>query len=112
MGGAFRYRFFGEKAPRPRRGGGGDGVGGDPCGRPRLWRWKDEGRSGSRGDDIHKGPIPTSHPLPPLRGRESLWVVPDFFILNVLILAATLAFFVILAPTMSPRGKLLYSWRS
>src|SRR5258707_11596730 len=30
----FKYRFFGEKAPRPRRGGGGDGMGGDPCGRP------------------------------------------------------------------------------
>src|SRR5437879_4015225 len=28
--------------PRPRRGGGGDGLGGDPCGRPRLCRWKDE----------------------------------------------------------------------
>src|SRR5207302_8925610 len=27
---------------RPRRGGGGDGLGGDPCGRPRLCRWKDE----------------------------------------------------------------------
>src|SRR5258708_34141229 len=27
---------------RPRRGGGGDGLGGAPCGRPRLGRWKDE----------------------------------------------------------------------
>ncbi|MFL5693183.1 MAG: hypothetical protein ACJ795_15400, partial [Ktedonobacteraceae bacterium] len=30
----FRKRFFGENAPRPRRGGGGEGKGGDPCGRP------------------------------------------------------------------------------
>src|SRR5438270_4493406 len=30
----------------------------------------DEGRSVSGGDDIHKGPHPTSQPLPPLRGRR------------------------------------------
>src|SRR4051812_39809215 len=42
-------------------GAGGDGLGGDPCGlRPAIDR--DEGD--------HKGPYPTSQPLPPLRGRR------------------------------------------
>ena len=43
------------------RGGGGEEKGGDPCGRPRLCRWKDEGD--------HKGPHSTTQPLPPLRRR-------------------------------------------
>src|SRR6266576_2071799 len=57
--GPLRYRFFGEKAPRPRRGGGGDGKGGDPCGRPRPSRWKDDGRP--QGSPLHHptSPAPT-----------------------------------------------------
>src|SRR5216683_2555062 len=48
------------KWPRPRRGGGGEGKGGDPCGRPRPSIERDEGD--------HKGPHSTTQPLPPLRG--------------------------------------------
>ncbi len=82
-------RFFGEKAPRPRRGGGGEGFGwgsvsgGDdiPCGRPRPSRWKDEGRpqgspphspttpapTGTRG--LLPKNLPVRGPLPPLWTR-------------------------------------------
>jgi hypothetical protein len=49
-----RYRFFGEKAPRPRRGGGGDGLGG-----PLRMSSPPETE-----------PHATSQPLPPLRGRR------------------------------------------
>src|SRR6266851_10449905 len=61
--GAFRGRVFANrdgKRPRPRRGGGGEGKGGDPCGRPRPSIERDEG--------AHKGPHSTTQPLPPLRG--------------------------------------------
>src|SRR6266699_3860142 len=54
-----RYRFFGEKAPRPRRGGGGDGLGGDPCGRPSSFHR--EGRGRPQGSPLHHptSPAPT-----------------------------------------------------
>src|SRR5437879_11975317 len=47
------------KRPRPRRGGGGDGLGGDPCGRPRGLPPPDEGRP--QGSPLHSptSPAPT-----------------------------------------------------
>src|SRR6266699_4578727 len=58
-GAPLRYRFFGEKAPRPRRGGGGDGKGGDPCGRPRPSRWQDDGRPQGSPPHHPTSPAPT-----------------------------------------------------
>jgi hypothetical protein len=58
-----------EKWLRPRRGGGGDGMGGDPCGRPRTCRWKDEGRPRGMSSPPETEPHSTSQPLPPLRER-------------------------------------------
>src|SRR6266700_7038051 len=64
-------RFFGEKSPRPRRGGGGDGLGGDPCGRPRSCRWQDEGRPQGSPPHIPTTPAPTgTQPLPRHVGKK------------------------------------------
>src|SRR6266567_2611073 len=55
----FKYRFFANihgKWPRPRRGGGGEGLGGDPCGRPRGLPPQDEGRP--QGSPLHIPPSP------------------------------------------------------
>src|SRR5207302_8829297 len=57
-----RVGFFSNehgKRPRPRRGGGGDELGGDPCGRPRGLPPPDEGRP--QGSPLHSptSPAPT-----------------------------------------------------
>ncbi|MFL5695239.1 MAG: mycofactocin biosynthesis glycosyltransferase MftF [Ktedonobacteraceae bacterium] len=58
-------------ALRPRRGGGGDGKGGDPCGRPSSCNRRVRRALGLRGRRHPQGSPPCPSPPPPLRGRRA-----------------------------------------
>src|SRR5581483_8240233 len=80
-----------------RRGGGGAGLGGDPCGRP--WVGSGTGSHAPPTGD-HKGPRSASTPLPPLR-RDSFLSLP-FMVVGCETLVPTLS---CLANKLYPSGR-------